>query len=103
MIVFSDQALDHLLGYDWPGNIRELKNLMEAIFLDLSADDVLVAELPQPFLLKCENLGKGTTGERERLLSALSSTNWNKSKAAHKLHWSRMTLYRKMARYKIVQ
>jgi transcriptional regulator of acetoin/glycerol metabolism len=39
--------------------------------------------------------------ERERLLRALSETNWNKSKAAQKLRWSRMTLYRKMARYKI--
>jgi DNA-binding NtrC family response regulator len=40
--------------------------------------------------------------ERERLLWALSLTNWNKSKAADKLSWSRMTLYRKMARYNIV-
>jgi transcriptional regulator of acetoin/glycerol metabolism len=34
-----------------------------------------------------------------RLLSALLSTNWNKSKAAEKLRWSRMTLYRKIAKY----
>ncbi|CAB3799353.1 hypothetical protein LMG28614_04947 [Paraburkholderia ultramafica] len=41
--------------------------------------------------------------ERGRLLRAQTATNWNKSKAASKLQWSRMTLYRKMARYKIVQ
>jgi transcriptional regulator with GAF, ATPase, and Fis domain len=35
------------------------------------------------------------------LLSALSQTNWNKSQAAERLHWSRMTLYRKMAKYHI--
>jgi hypothetical protein len=45
-----------------------------------------------------------TLTERERLLSALYSlifVNWNKSKAAEQLHWSRMTLYRKMAKYHI--
>ena len=40
--------------------------------------------------------------ERERVLSALFETNWNKCKAAKQLHWSRMTLYRKMAKYHII-
>jgi transcriptional regulator of acetoin/glycerol metabolism len=37
--------------------------------------------------------------EQELMLDALSSTNWNKSKAARRLQWSRMTLYRKLAKY----
>ncbi len=39
--------------------------------------------------------------EKELLLSALFSANWNKSEAADKLHWSRMTLYRKIAKYNL--
>ena len=39
--------------------------------------------------------------ERHRILSALSATNWNKSKAAERLSWSRMTLYRKLAKYQL--
>jgi transcriptional regulator of acetoin/glycerol metabolism len=39
--------------------------------------------------------------EQDRLVGALLATNWNKSKAASRLRWSRMTLYRKMARYNI--
>ena len=39
--------------------------------------------------------------EKDRLLSALWSTDWNKTKAAQKLHWSRMTLYRKLTKYKL--
>jgi DNA-binding NtrC family response regulator len=35
------------------------------------------------------------------LLEALEATHWNKSKTAEKLHWSRMKIYRKMARYHI--
>jgi transcriptional regulator of acetoin/glycerol metabolism len=38
-------------------------------------------------------------GEQDRILDALLATNWNKSLAAQKLHWSRMTLYRKLAKY----
>jgi transcriptional regulator of acetoin/glycerol metabolism len=41
--------------------------------------------------------------ERARLLWALAATNWNKSRAAAKLHWSRMTIYRKMERYNILR
>jgi transcriptional regulator of acetoin/glycerol metabolism len=37
--------------------------------------------------------------DREKLISALLSTDWNKSRAAQKLRWSRMTLYRKMAKF----
>ena len=44
-----------------------------------------------------------SNGERERVLSALLSTNWNKGKAAQKLHWSRTTLYRKMVKYNLIK
>jgi transcriptional regulator of acetoin/glycerol metabolism len=40
--------------------------------------------------------------ERDRLFQALCTTQWNKSKAAAQLHWSRMTLYHKIAKYHIV-
>jgi len=41
------------------------------------------------------------TSERERLLDALTATNWNKTKAATQLHMSRMTLYRKMHQHSV--
>jgi DNA-binding NtrC family response regulator len=97
----SDEAMDALLAYDWPGNIRELKNLLEAIFVELPSDGETRPHLPSLFRRRCEELRASTGDERDRLLWALSMSNWNKSKAATKLSWSRMTLYRKMARYKI--
>jgi transcriptional regulator of acetoin/glycerol metabolism len=39
--------------------------------------------------------------ERERLLGPRLATDWNKSQAAEQLQWSRMTLYRKLEKYKI--
>jgi len=98
----SDEAMELLFTYDWPGNVRELRNLLEAIFVDLPASDGLeIAELPTQFRSRCAQLRRASPDERAQLMSALSATNWNKSKAASKLQWSRMTLYRKMARYNI--
>jgi transcriptional regulator of acetoin/glycerol metabolism len=41
--------------------------------------------------------------ERMKIIAALLQTNWNKSTAAQKLNWSRMTLYRKIEKYNIVE
>ena len=59
-------------------------------------------DLPEAF---CVRLGRTdtSTAERDRLVDALFATNWNKSKAAHELQWSRMTLYRKLAKYHLVR
>jgi DNA-binding NtrC family response regulator len=98
---FTDEAMAFLLAYDWPGNVRELKNLVEATFAELSPDDTLIVELPASFLARCMAFTSASPSEREKLVSALLVTNWNKSKAANRLDWSRMKLYRKMAQYKI--
>ncbi len=93
---FTKEALATLRVYDWPGNIRELKNLVESTFIYASRE-VSINDFPESF---CEHLRKsGNFGERARLLTALFETNWNKAKAAQRLNWSRMTLYRKMEKY----
>ncbi|MGC2691606.1 MAG: helix-turn-helix domain-containing protein, partial [Desulfobaccales bacterium] len=97
---FSGEVMDLLLAYSWPGNIRELKNLVEALFINLPAREVSLVHLPESFRKLKENL-EAPLGEREQVLNALLATNWNKSKAAEKLSWCRMTLYRKMRKYEI--
>jgi transcriptional regulator with PAS, ATPase and Fis domain len=96
---FSDEALDRLLHYDWPGNVRELKNLIEACFLSVASLRVSLSDMPEYFRQRLERTENRVGDERERLLSTLAATKWNKSNAALRLHWSRMTLYRKMAKY----
>jgi transcriptional regulator with PAS, ATPase and Fis domain len=100
---FSDEAMERLLSHDWPGNIRELMNLTERIFIDPPQGKVTVADLPKSMQNHSPVLQETKPAERELLLYALSQTNWNKSKAAERLHWSRMTLYRKIAKYRIVE
>lgn len=99
---FSKEAMDLLLHYEWPGNIRELMNLMERINIDPPSREIGVADLPESMRSPLPTMRDTTPAEREILLYTLSQTNWNKSKAAEQLHWSRMTLYRKIAKYQIV-
>lgn len=95
---FTEEALESLLRYNWPGNVRELKNVLEATFINLPSRKIAFMDLPNPFRMRLKETEGLPKNERDRVLSALFATNWNKSKAAQKLHWSRMTLYRKMAK-----
>jgi two-component system response regulator HydG/two-component system response regulator AtoC len=98
---FSDEALDQMLRYDWPGNVRELRNLIEACFLSVASRRISLSDMPEHFRQRLARLENRLGDERERLLSTLTATKWNKSDAALRLRWSRMTLYRKMAKYRI--
>lgn len=100
---FTPAALEELLYYDWPGNIRELKNLIEATFINLPPRPVRRIDLPQPFRARLAGTSGLPQDERARILATLFSTNWNMSKAAQRLSWSRMTLYRKVAKYHITR
>jgi DNA-binding NtrC family response regulator len=97
----SEAAWECFLAYDWPGNIRELKNLLESVLIQTSAGEISPSDLPRWISEARDGTCTAPEDERKRVLSALVSTNWNKSKAADKLNWSRMTLYRKMAKYHV--
>jgi transcriptional regulator with PAS, ATPase and Fis domain len=98
---FTESALSLLLNYAWPGNVRELRNVVEATFVNLPNSDIPWIDLPKPMLALFQEVKPGIPNERDELLAALLSTGWNKSRTAEKLHWSRMTLYRKIAKYRL--
>lgn len=98
---WTDAALRSLTDYDWPGNIRELRNLVEAIFIHPPRGLIGTGDLPEWFLSAAMRQVAVPGDDRERLIGALSSTRWNKTRAAAELKWSRMTLYRKMKKYGI--
>jgi transcriptional regulator with PAS, ATPase and Fis domain len=100
---FTVEAIACLLCYEWPGNVRELKNVVETTFFNLSTGHTAFVDLPELLRQRVSTAGGLALEERDRLLCALYATKWNKSKAAQKLHWSRMTLYRKMTKYHIIE
>jgi len=98
---FSEDCLRSLQAYGWPGNVRELKNMVESIFLRDLPPKIGVENLPHHLRELIENKADLSQQERDALVAALFSAKWNKSEAAKSLHWSRMTLYRKIAKYQI--
>ena len=99
----KEDVLRLLLRYDWPGNVRELMNVLEGAYINMPDRRIEFADLPVYFRNKLSESEHLPSNERRRILTTLLETNWNKSTAAAKLKWSRMTLYRKMTKYHIVQ
>jgi two-component system response regulator HydG len=90
-----------LADYDWPGNVRELRNLIEAVFIDPPHGRLSFEHLPPAFAPLFGRYRRSPPSERLRVMAALERTNWNKAEAAKSLNWSRMTLYRKLAKYDV--
>jgi len=101
---FSDRALERMSEYSWAGNVRELRNIMEMVFLDLPSLNTPVVDLP-PFVdsLLRDTDERSPEDERARLLSALLSTRWNVSEVARQFKWSRMTIYRRLIKHHILR
>jgi transcriptional regulator with PAS, ATPase and Fis domain len=110
----SPGALEVLLNHNYPGNIRELRNIMEYVFIFSSKGEVEQNHLPE-YLTRAGQTGrepeqplvsdevpaKRTSTEKERILEALGAARWNKKKAAEILDMDRSTLWRKMKKYDI--
>ena len=108
-------AMRALMEHDWPGNIRELRNVIERAFVvarttAITTDDLYwyhqkSASSPELSVLNLNRSYSLPTvpvhSEPDQLLSALHVTHWNKSEAAKLLQWSRMTIYRKIAKYNL--
>lgn len=86
----NQEALSHVLRHHWRGNVREIRNLVDRLLVDLPDSDIGPENLPPEICNSGIGDGPGDD-ERVRVLAALVSTQWNKRKAAQLLHWSRMT------------
>ncbi len=111
----SKEILDILMNYNWPGNIRELENIIErAVILDM--DGVIKRnDLPEILIdinvtppSSHENINIMDTlkdvlrvPEKVHILRVLKEVGWNKKKAATKLGVNRTTLYNKLRKYSI--
>lgn len=104
----SSSAKALFLDYPWPGNIRELKSVIESAVMVADSEYITISDLPM-------NLQHYATGHREEIGSkairnieegertviedALRQTNGNKAKAAEALGISTRTLYRKLEKF----
>ncbi len=109
----SPEALKILMDYDWPGNIRELENVVERAAI-LAREDIikpedlaLKPELKEDYYAKLikKPVNSLSLAELEKIHieNVLKANNWNKSKTAEILGISLKTLYLKLKRYGITE
>lgn len=106
----SPQAKDLLLQYDWPGNLRELKNVIKRMVLLTPTDTAELDSLPEEMIIAVNRAPRPKTSdlkainevnEKAMIIETLVKVKYNKSKAAKLLNIDRKTLYSKMDRYDI--
>jgi two-component system response regulator HydG len=106
----SQPVKDLLLQYDWPGNLRELKNVIKRMVLLTPTDTAGIESLPDEMILAINQTPKpggsdlkaiNESNEKALILETLIKVKYNKSKAAKLLNIDRKTLYSKMERYEI--
>ncbi|HQE82930.1 MAG TPA: sigma-54 dependent transcriptional regulator [Candidatus Hydrogenedentes bacterium] len=108
------QALERLTGLDWPGNIRQLRNVIERTALlcneqEVDACDLQLGSHPGPerperrrYAVQLPEEGCDIEDIEEQLLQqALERTRWNQTRAARLLHMSRDQIRYKMAKYRL--
>jgi DNA-binding NtrC family response regulator len=104
---FSREALDLLLGYQWPGNIRELESTVSRAALSAPGRSIRASDVeflhattaaPQPSGDRLPSLAEA---ERAHIVRVLEAVDWNKKEAARVLDISRGTLYRKIVEFQL--
>ncbi len=117
------EAMDLLISYDWPGNIRELQNVAERMINIANGEDITVRHLPQEILQPVQKVDYAPLNsfdkqptvnmERDRkkqlyaeleyqeIINLLAKHQGNISRVARDMGISRNTIYRKMKQYNI--
>jgi transcriptional regulator with PAS, ATPase and Fis domain len=101
----SDNVMQIFLHYPWPGNIRELENVIEHAVITTHQSVITVDDLPERVKENYETDArfseKKKYNECEAIIKALEKCRWNQSKAARLLGIHRKTLYNKIKKYTI--
>jgi DNA-binding NtrC family response regulator len=109
----TPSALQTLTRHEWPGNVRQLRNVIEAAAAICSTEWITDSDLRTlrafsvsgPPTIRTAAAAVIPTRqlkvERDALLETLEATHWNMTRTAEMLRWSRSTLYRNLARFNI--
>jgi DNA-binding NtrC family response regulator len=104
---FSREALDRMIAYQWPGNIRELESTVSRAALSAPGRSIRASDIE---FLHASNSVPQSSGdrmpslaeaERAHIVRVLESTDWNKKEASRVLDISRGTLYRKIVEFQL--
>ncbi|KPK69751.1 hypothetical protein AMJ87_09960 [candidate division WOR_3 bacterium SM23_60] len=100
----SKAALDKLVRYDWPGNIRELENIIERAMVLCRGEIIDVKDVPLEAQPAARSSGERLQDvEKQHITTVLGKAGWNLSKAAERLGIHRNTLRAKIKEYGITK
>jgi DNA-binding NtrC family response regulator len=109
------EAIKALESFPWPGNIRQLENVLQQAVLICTGPELQLAHLPQPVQKPMQRspsrereaseslVQNRETLERSVIQRALASCDYSRARAAHALGISRVTLYKKMKKYGLME
>jgi DNA-binding NtrC family response regulator len=103
----SSEAMKAIINYNWPGNIRELQNIIEQAVVICKENEIGIEDLPDIIKNVITKTGDETTArtldefEKQHITKILNNNLWNISKTAKELGIDRVTLYNKIKKYKI--
>jgi len=106
----APDAKSLLLKYDWPGNLRELRNVIKRMVLLSPSGVATIDSLPEEMTIAVDQIqlpnssdlkAINEVNEKNLIIEMLSKAKYNKSKAAKLLNIDRKTLYSKMEKYGI--
>ncbi len=102
---FDKEVEQIFLEYSWPGNLREMKNMVKRATLLTKGKSITVNEIPAELYTRRTSEGEfvlhDRINENEAIIKALEAADYNKSKAARLLKIDRKTLYNKLKLYDI--
>ncbi|MCI0366507.1 MAG: sigma-54 dependent transcriptional regulator, partial [Phycisphaerales bacterium] len=128
VIGFTDEAMSALRGYSYPGNVRELENIVERAVVLTRHTRIGIEDLPDqvagpeshaggPGAIRGHSANRALPGagaspptklhkalqepEKQIILAALEANNWNRQKTARQLDINRTTLYKKIKQYRL--
>ena len=98
-ISIEPAALKRIMGYQFPGNIRELENMIERAIVVGSGKKIMLKDLPLGKDIIDNGVESLEDFERTFILQILNKYSWNISRTAHALKVDRVTLYNKIRKY----
>ena len=101
----DESVMKALKNYSWPGNVRQLRNVVEKMVVLSSGSTLTIDDVPREILEveedSIEVVSPLATAEKDAVLKALEECAGNKTKAADALGISRRTLHRKLNEWRI--